>query len=84
MTNPWLQSQIEDITSVPYAELTAEAHAECAKCRGREHGDCGGSFCWCFELTATEAEKEAASRPPVAKYKKKIKRGWVGAAYVEP
>ena len=60
------------------AELTAEAFRECDICRGREFGDCN-EYCQFFDVTATEREKEEAARPPVAKYRKKIKRGWLGA-----
>jgi len=40
----------------------AEAEAECEACRGREFGDCGGSECRYWRLTASQAEREEAAR----------------------
>ncbi len=84
MPDLWLREQIEQITRKPYAQLTEEAFAECERCQGRQQGLCDGEYCRHFAFTASEGEKEAAGRVPITKFKMKIKRGFVGAVYVEP
>ena len=71
MTDAWLESQIAEIR-----REAREAHAECARCRGREYGDCsdGCQFWW---ATATEAERERAGRAGTG-HKSRTKHRWEG------
>lgn len=53
MNDPWLEQEL--------AAFREEAREECARCQGREHGDC--SFqCRYFLETASEAELEEFKR----------------------
>jgi len=53
VTEAWLNSQI--------VEIRREARAECARCRGREFGDCSDGCCF-WLATASESEREIARR----------------------
>ena len=53
-----------------------EAREECARCQGRQHGDCYPE-CRYWGVTATRAEREAARRQSGAKAVRSV-RPWTG------
>ena len=64
------------------AEQLTQARAECQRCAGRANGDCGGSDCRYFALTATAAEREQDLVERATAWRGNVRRAvrsWSGA-----
>ena len=57
-------------------EQHEQAVRECARCQGREHGDCD-PFCQYWGFTASPAQRERAARQGTGKARQ-THRAWTG------